>query len=116
MSRQYGEPSLDLSAFEHDFQLRDAGSVLEFVENDPSLVGLLLEAREQIRQWFPDAVIFVEVENDPDTITHHRLIVSIGTLLDAPETLQALEHFDRSWWLKNLDRAKGKVTVTVEFV
>src|SRR4051794_22363447 len=97
----------DRSAFEHDFHLRDAGSVLDFIETDPSLVGLLFEAREQIKSRFLEAVIFVEVENDPDTPAVYRLLVSIGTTLNAEETLQALDQFDQEWWLKNLDRAKG---------
>ncbi len=116
MNRQYGESSLNLSAFEPDFQLRDAEAVLAFIETEPAFLGLLLEAREEIRALFPDAVIFVEVEDDPDTPANPRLMVSIGTTFGAEETLQALKRFDQQWWLKNLDRAKRKITITVELV
>jgi hypothetical protein len=114
MSTRYGDPALALGTLAQRYQLRNAPSVYAFVRNDPALVGLLLEARDQLERWFPDTPTFLEVNRDADAPHACRLCLSVGSTLDVEAVCQALDQFDHHWWLKNLDRACGRLTITVE--
>lgn len=96
-------------------------SVQRFVVEHPFLVPLLVEAYEQIRSYFPSALLYLDVVSDPETggdapgSDTEQLVLSIMTDLGVDEAMDMLDCFDHDWWLGALPRSHGDLVVTLEF-
>ncbi len=94
---------------------REPGAVLRFLERNKFLPPLLVDAYREIRKYFPDSQIFLEVDTDPENRNDQQLVVFIATNLSPKAALQKLKQFDEDWWLDALDRAQRKLCINVEF-
>lgn len=103
---------LDLLGVEYEFV--DNSRVVRFLEENPCLISLLLEALTPLQTYLPGASLFLEVVNDPDALKGDELIVTARRDWTVEEALDALNEFDDAWWLDNIQRAAGKVIITVE--
>jgi hypothetical protein len=101
---------------EHWYTLRQPDEVLAFLEENPFLVSLLIEAYSPIQHYFPDSNLFLEMFADPESTDDHQLLVAlIATHLSPEEALIKLDQLDEDWWLDVMDRAQGKLCINVEF-
>lgn len=99
------------------FEFRDEEAVKGFLRNNFFLVGLLSDAAEKIREYFgPDNPIALKVVKEPDATDDRRLFVFIPTKLSPREALARLDELDRDWWFNVLSRARGKLSIDVEYV
>ena len=105
----------DVEFLERLYTFRERGEVLGFLEKYPFLVSLLLEAYNEIGNYFPYSQVFLEVVTDPEVTDDSQLVIFIATDLDPFETDARLERFDEAWWLDALDQAQGKLYINVEF-
>ena len=71
---------------------------------------LLAEAHTQIRKYFPNSESYVKIDPDDE----HRMLVAISAELEPDEAFKMLQDFDNKWWLDNLDRAQGRVSIYLE--
>jgi hypothetical protein len=98
------------------YQVRDEQAVFAFLEAHSFLVPLLLEAHSQIKVYFPDAPLFLEMFIDPDAVGIQSLEIAIGTQMDVDTAFAKLTELDYSWALKRLDDAQGKLGIHLEMV
>ncbi len=89
--------------------------ILRFLEKNPFLVSLLLEVYTNIEEFFPLSLVYLTVATDPEEFGADQLIAFIATDLDPDAALDALRAFDKNWWLNSLNRAQGKLCITLEF-
>jgi len=114
----YTVPSnFSIQALERQYVFRDRGEVIGFLESHAFLVSLLLEAYSKIRSYFPEyPQVILEVVTDPEVPDDNQLVASIKTNLSPNEALEKLDSFDSEWWLRSMDRARGELCISVEFL
>lgn len=109
-----------LTAAEHISELKKLytfsdGLVDNFLEENPSLTELLLEAHKVIREHFGSGVeTTLEVVTDPEALGDQQLFVLIRTDLPRKEARRHLAELDQGWWLSVLPAADGKVEIALE--
>lgn len=89
--------------------------ILHFLEKNPFLVPLLVEAYFNILEFFPHSLVYLMITTNVEDPEPDRLVVSIATSLEPGKAIDALNAFDKKWWLKSLKRAQGKLCILLEF-
>src|SRR5215469_13388283 len=96
-------PSASSDAFypniEKLYIFRDANEVTGFLEENPFLIPLLVEAYAHIKEYFPDSDVCLEVAHDPELIGQKQLITFIVVGPNVENASQTLDHLDENWWL-----------------
>src|SRR5690348_5521710 len=103
----------DLAQIEQGYQLPQRGEVIQWLEQYPVLVPILLQARDKIKEYFADAAVSLEVVMDPEMIGYSQLIAFIIATADPDEAMDQLERFDDAWWLDNGEPAQDKLEFIV---
>lgn len=99
------------------YEFEDPLAVNRFLRENPWLIGLLLGARQKIRDYFdPDTRATLRVVVDPEAREDERLFVYIQTGLPPKEALAHLSDLDDGWWLEALSGARHQMTIDVEYV
>jgi hypothetical protein len=88
---------------------------MRFLERYPFLVPLLIEAYRNIQRCFPLSLVYLTVISDPEEFGTDQLTAFIATNLEPERAIDALNNFDKTWWLKAVKRTQGKFCVTLEF-
>lgn len=105
-----------LAQLEEIYTFREVDAVVDFLKKHPFLHTLLLEAPQQIERYFPDAPLFLEIDIDPEGSGEPKLLLVIGTRLDADTTFEKLNVFNDEWWLPNLKTTRRVLKTYIEFV
>lgn len=113
-----------LQLLERHYVFRNDTEVKHFLREYPFLAQLLLDTYSKIQAHFPDSQVFLEVATDYGAFDHtshamnnsKELVASISTHLHPEEAIEALHEFYDDWWLKVLEKAKGKISFGLEFV
>jgi len=92
------------------------GTLVEsFLEENPSLAGLLFAAHAVIRRYFGSEVkSALEVVADPEALGDKQLFVLIRTEHPRNVARELLAELDKAWWLNELPRAEGKMEIALE--
>jgi len=110
-------PRIEIRLLEKLYIFREPKEVSRFLEDNPFLILLLLEAYGQIERYFgPYPQVFLEVVTDPEAPDDRELFALIHTSLTPDEALDGLDRFDRDWWLDASHTAQGKLCIDVEFL
>lgn len=90
---------------------------MQFLEANPFLVPLLVEAYSKIENYFgPCPPVFLEVVSDPEVQGLVELFGYIVTRLTPEEAGKQLQRFDWDWFLNQFPRVKGLLNFDVEFL
>ena len=95
------------------YSLKGKAAVIQFLDEYPFLIPLLLEARKNIRAHFPNSEVSLEVIVDPEAEDDDQLLASVSTSLGAEDVYRRLKEFDRAWWLDALGRSQGLLCISV---
>ena len=98
------------------FVLADPAKVARFLAQHPELVGLLLEARPELRRCFGEAPVRLQVVSDPEAPGPIELFGYIATDLEASEALERLRRFDAEWFIEHRAEAGELLNFDVEFL
>jgi len=106
------------------FLIEDQRKVQGILERHPLLIHLLLEAHSAIEKFFPDSQLTLNAITDPEASSYkfyksndnEELNISISTHLNPREAIKVLEQFYDDWWSSNSRKAKGKISIGLEFV
>ncbi len=97
------------------YTFRDTNDVTSFLEENPFLIPLLQEAYMHLKEYFPDSDVVLEVVNTSEVVGEEELIAFIVVKQDSEKASLDLDRFDEHWWLDNMDRAKDKLCIALEF-
>ncbi len=101
-----------LSEF-YDFRNRD--KIVTFLNKNPFLLDILDEAVPQIRKYFFNSPLFLQFISEDGSEEYSYLAIFISTNLNAMAANERLNEFDQDWWMFNLARTQGKLTINLQF-
>ena len=86
--------------------------VINFLENNPFLVPILLEARGQIHKYFPNSHLYLQSINDPE-FDNPQLAVYIvrPENMNSEKLLDTLDRLEDDWWMDAEGRSQGKMFI-----
>lgn len=88
----------------------------DFLAEHKFLVLIINEALVKIEKYFGDGQkLVLEISIDPEDGSPDLLLL-IQTEKKAVEALPILDKFDEEWWLDNSERAKGLLTIKMEYI
>lgn len=96
-------------------EIMGKGDTEQVMTTYPFLVPLIDEACTEIKRYFPQADIRLDIVTDPEC-GEREAVLSILTTMDAEEAVNTLSRFDEEWWLERLPQAQGRLCITLEFV
>lgn len=89
-------------------------SVVQFISKNSSIAILLIQAKEEIQKYFSDE-LYLETVFDPEN-GKESLFLGINTKIDINEALAKMDKFTDDWWLNNMHRAGGDLSIDVMFI
>jgi len=102
-------------AIEGLFNVRNREEVGVFFRENRFLITLAIEARIAIKRHFPEAQLFLEVLKDAEGIDPDILYLYVSTDLSPTDARPKLKALDNDWWIAALDRARGKLCISLEY-
>jgi hypothetical protein len=104
-----------LAQLEPLYELRDQ-DVRRILAANPHLIPVLREIARVVPDYFgPDVRLGLEVVYDPEDGGEGALFAVIRTSLAPGIAFERLRAFDEDWWLEELRRIGGGLTVTLEY-
>jgi hypothetical protein len=97
------------------YSFRGEDEVVAFLEKHPFLNSILTDAAVAGKQFFPAPILSLEVDKDAE-LNDAKLLLFIAIDTDPETAYNCNKRFDREWWIPNLDRAQGKLSIHLEFV
>ncbi len=97
--------------------INDVSRVQRFLQSHAYLLPLLQEVPAHIDLYFPNALLALDVETDPEGgVYPDDLVVRIRTDLSAEAAIAKLKCLDKEWWIDRVADSRGFMTINVEFV
>ena len=98
------------------FTLRDANEVFVYLNHNPMLVPLILEAGDKAHEYFAERpALALHLTEYPDDGSR-ELFLLIQTAQPPEVALAQLDDFDQEWWFDAQDRSEGKLNIKLEYV
>lgn len=98
------------------YNIRGESEVFKFLEDKPSIISLVLEAHERIRDYFGSSTeLVLEVITDPEATEDYELVIFVRTNLSPDDAFRMLEQLDEEWWLDASEDTNEKLCIHVEF-
>ena len=112
-----GQRSILMSELGRDFEIPDEEDIQAFLGRYPNVGSLLPEIRREIRKYFGDEKVNLELFYDPEWEDDDPpLFLNIQTHFGAGEALTRLKQFDHDWWLERLKQTKAPLVVSIHHV
>lgn len=89
--------------------------VIEYLEENPFLIPLLIEAHSKIAKYFPNAPLYLEVYTFQNTGNNSKLFLEIVPSCEPEEAGEMLETFGDDWWLAASEAAQNKLEIMIEY-
>ncbi|OCQ97962.1 hypothetical protein BCD67_02200 [Oscillatoriales cyanobacterium USR001] len=111
-----GIAQAEIEQIEKFYILRKRLDVLQFLDNHPFLVPVLLEAPDNISDYFPGDPLFLEVVIDPESTSpdDDTMFIIIASDVDPDDSIDRLWQLDENWWLKASMPLQNKLEINVE--
>jgi len=104
-----------IDSLETCFIFRERDAVVSFIEKNRFLLVLLGDIFRNAGKYISISEAFLYIITDPESGGFAQLVVSILSDMDPLQTNECMEQFEDEWWLDNIERAYGKLIVTLEF-
>lgn len=87
----------------------------DFINQHTGLIDLVLAAHPQIRNYFPEEKLTLEVVTDYEYPDWKTLVISIWSNHYSDEVSQKLHDFEQNWWLDASGGVGVNLCITLEF-
>ena len=104
-----------LKRLETKYAFKHKEEAFNFIQANPQLESLLNDAVNPIKEFFPKSSLHLGVFHDPESPTGNHLVLGISTQMRAKEALKELDKLDEGWWSENIERAKGKLSIELDY-
>ena len=106
----------ELTLLSQLYNIREESEALEFLEDNPALIALVVEAHERVRDYFGSSTeLALEVITDPEAAEDYELVIFVRTNLSPDDAFSKLEQLDEEWWLDTSSDMREKLCIHVEF-
>ncbi|MDQ3714014.1 MAG: hypothetical protein M3388_17600 [Acidobacteriota bacterium] len=107
----------EITALPSKYEISNFEEVKSFLSKNRFLISLLEEIPNKIFQYYGgEQKIALEVFYEPDFPQSSKLWVSVLTELSAEEARSIMDKIDEDWWLANINRAKCKLNIGIDYV
>jgi len=107
----------EINTLSSKYEISNFEEVKTFLSKNRFLISLVEEIPSKIYQYFERSQkLSLNTSHEPDFPNSIELWIYISTDLSAKEAMPILERFDEEWWLENMERANGKLNITIKFV
>jgi hypothetical protein len=97
------------------FEVIESAKVLDFIENHKFLNELLLQAEKEIKVYFPDSKLFLEVKSDVENREDTKLVLSICPDYSPKEAHSKLKQLRKAWWFDASDSSNDKLAINLRY-
>lgn len=105
----------DIESLEKLYTFRVRTKVLQVLQKYSFLVTTLQSVPDNIRNYFPDSQLFLEVVTDPEITDYLQLFILIATNIEPDEAMDRLDKFENDWWLHTPYEVRSLVCIDVEY-
>jgi hypothetical protein len=110
-------PRAVMKDLSRDYQIADEEEILAFLERHPTVAPLLFDIRSNIRRFFGEDPVRLDMSHDPEWPQDDpELVVNIQTPLEPEEALARLHKFDDEWWITRLSESQAPLIVSMLLV
>lgn len=97
------------------YRCRNRDEVVNFIEENPTLVQLLRDAYYKIQEYFGSGVeAILEIFTDYEVPTHRELVALVQTRYPVGEALDRLDRLYEEWWAEASSVEPLKMSIDVE--
>jgi len=108
-------PQAIMSELRRDYEIPDDKEILTFLERYPAVAPLLHETRGNIRRYFGDDPVRLDMFYDPEWPEDGpKLVVNVQTHFASHEALDRLHQFVNAWWSKKRKDVDAPLMVSFE--
>lgn len=106
--------AVNLGSFPKEFYsvLRE-DEVSSYLNKYPQLIPVLIEAYKEIKTFFPDSQLFLEVISDPSSEDAPHLTIWIDTKRHVEEAIARLHQLDEEWFFNLQDDIVEKFSINL---
>lgn len=98
------------------YLIGDKEELTKFIVDNPAIINLLLEAQKQIRKYFPQEKLSLDVSLAYKDTEWERLeIIVYVDANNSDKALNQLSQFDKDWWLDNCSGIGLKLFIGLDF-
>jgi hypothetical protein len=105
----------DVGKLANLYNFRGKEAVLHYLEQNTNLIPVLNSAPEQIKNYFPEATLTLEISLDPEEPELDELVLWISSNEEVEKALDKLQELDENWWLEAVSIAPCAIRTDVEF-
>ena len=102
-------PAAQMTELERLYSFRGRDEVINFIEQHPTLVPVLLEAPAKIAEYFPVQKLYLDVVFDTESEALDTLYVNMVTSLDVKTAMAIEDRFYDEWGMAAIDRVAHKL-------
>lgn len=95
------------------FIVKGREEISKFLDKNISIGPLLIEIQGALKKFFPLHEYWLKINSDPETSNSNSLLITISSFSHENDYLK-FEEFEQSWWIDNIHRAKGKISVLLD--
>lgn len=104
----------ELDSLENTYTFRNRDKVRGFIEEHPRLASILQWAPAEIRKYFPDSYLSLQLSVDPEEPDFVELVVWVATSYDPKTAVAKLLDMDRDWWLCAMQHLENSFSIDIE--
>lgn len=106
-----------INVLAREYEIRNPSEVAAFLSRNKSLIDLLEEIPEHLREQFgEDQNLVLRFFLDPEDPTAHCLHIRVPTRLETQNARELLGKFEEDWWNVNEINSDFKIFVNLEFI
>ncbi|RLI75446.1 hypothetical protein DRP05_14820 [Archaeoglobales archaeon] len=95
---------VELMELEAKYTINDPIKTIKFLKENKDVFNILTtEAYDEIRKYFPNEELILDVLTDPES-DDQIMVLYINTKLKPQEALKKLKELDENWWLGKASR------------
>ncbi|HLP90653.1 MAG TPA: hypothetical protein VK184_18990 [Nostocaceae cyanobacterium] len=99
----------------YTFQAEHEKEIYDFINQHPGLIDLVSEAHPQIRNYFPNEKLTLEVVTDYEDPDWKKLVIYIWSNCSDNEASKKLRNFNQNWWLDASGGVGLNLCIDLEF-
>ncbi|MFW6358567.1 MAG: hypothetical protein ACOC0N_05045 [Chroococcales cyanobacterium] len=106
----------EIEQLKENYSFRNQSEVLEFIDNNSSLLPLLQESTEKIRRFFPNTPLILTVATNTETASREKmLLILIASDMESENLLGKLLELDSEWGGKVEYESHGKMLINLGY-
>ncbi len=106
----------EIETIKEHYTFRGKAKIYDFLNKNPELESIILEANKQVRKYFTNEELILEMLSIAEEEIWNLLVIKIQTKLSTIEARNKFKLFKKDWWLNASYGINDKLMINIEFV